>query len=54
VALARGQGRIDWVDPGTRVSFSEVVAKAQDLGVGRDPMNLCWWLSANIPGELVQ
>lgn len=26
-------GRIDWLDPGTRVSFSEVCEKARELGI---------------------
>lgn len=38
--LDRDQGQIDWLDPGTRVSFSEVWAKAEELGVNESPVTL--------------
>jgi hypothetical protein len=40
-AIKTGKGRIDWLDPGTRISWSEVLAKADELGIDtRDPVNL--------------
>lgn len=38
--LNAGQGRIDWLDEGTRVSWTEVVAKAEKLGVTLHPVEL--------------
>ena len=38
--LAAGNGRIDWIDPGTRVSFSEIWAKAEELGIEENPVTL--------------
>lgn len=32
-AVEAGTAPIDWADPGTRVAFSECVAKAQELGI---------------------
>jgi hypothetical protein len=39
-ALNSGQGRIDWLDAGSRVSFSEVSAKAEELGIKANPVDL--------------
>jgi len=38
-ALNKGEGKIDWVDPGTRVSWSEVVAYAETLGLQLSPLD---------------
>jgi hypothetical protein len=38
--LEAGNGRIDWLDKGTRVSWSEVWIKAQDLGINLGPAEL--------------
>jgi hypothetical protein len=32
-AIASGAARIDWLDTGTRVSWTEVVSKAEELGL---------------------
>lgn len=32
--------RIDWIDPGTRVAFSEVCAKAREKGIDSNVVNL--------------
>ena len=39
-ALEAGADRIDWVDPGTRVSFSEVCEKARELGLEMNVVEL--------------
>ena len=46
VALSEGHGRVDWLDPGTRVSWSEIIAKAESLGINRNPVNLRQWYHA--------
>jgi hypothetical protein len=38
--LAKGEGRIEWIDAGTRVSFSEVCEKADDLGLEMNVVEL--------------
>jgi hypothetical protein len=43
--LEAGDGRIDWIDAGTRVSFSEVSAKAGELGLPDDVVALRLWAS---------
>lgn len=47
-AIAAGNGRIDWLDPGTRVSWSEVFAKAHDLGMKCAPVELRITLSERL------
>lgn len=43
-AVKENRAPIDWIDPGTRVSWSEVVSKASDLGIVRSPADLrVWW-----------
>lgn len=32
-AINNGEGRIDWLDEGTRVSFSEIQEKANEFGI---------------------
>ena len=39
-AVKNGTARIDWIDEGTRVSFSEIVAKAEALGIDTNPVSL--------------
>jgi hypothetical protein len=46
-ALGEGKGRIDWIDPGTRVSWSEITTKAEQLGINRDMVDLRNWFNAN-------
>ena len=38
--VREGTARIDWLDPGTRVSWSEIVAKAEEFGIKSDPVTL--------------
>jgi hypothetical protein len=38
--LDAGNGRIEWIDPGTRVGFSEACAKAEELGIEADVVSL--------------
>lgn len=38
--ICEGKGRIDWLDYGTRVSFSEVCAKAAELGLDVSPVQI--------------
>jgi len=38
--VSAGTPRIDWLDPGTRVSWSEIVAKAEEFGIKSDPVTL--------------
>jgi hypothetical protein len=45
-AIKMGVGRIDWLDPGTRVSMTEIIAKAEEIGM--DPCKdilafRLWW-----------
>jgi hypothetical protein len=42
-----GAGKIDWIDPGTRVSWTEVVTKAEALGVARKGVDLRLWYEEN-------
>jgi hypothetical protein len=38
--LEAGEGKISWLNPGTRVSFSEVCAKAEELELSSNPVEL--------------
>lgn len=42
--IEQNRGRIDWIDPGTRVSFTEVWAKAEDLGIKMNVVEFRLWL----------
>jgi hypothetical protein len=43
-AVRDNTARIDWLDPGTRVSWTEMVAKAEELGIRKNPVALrSWW-----------
>lgn len=40
MAIENGTGRVDWLDCGTRVSWSEIVSKARDLGITDDVVTM--------------
>jgi hypothetical protein len=43
-AVKNGSAPIDWLDKGTRVAWSEIWNKAQELGIKRDVVDLrTWW-----------
>ena len=43
-AVAEGTGRIDWVVPEYRITWSEITAKAETLGIVRNVVEFrLWW-----------
>lgn len=42
-AIEDGSGKIDWLIPGYRVSFTEVIMKAEQLGIRMNPVDLRRW-----------
>jgi hypothetical protein len=45
-----GAGKIDWLDPGTRVSWTEITTKAEALGIARKGVDLRTWYDENKEG----
>lgn len=42
--VEKGEGRIDWIAPDYRVSWTEVLSKAEELGITMNPVNLRHWI----------
>ena len=43
-AVAQGTGKIDWLLPEYRVTWSEISAKAEELGIKRNVVDMrLWW-----------
>jgi len=36
-AIAHGIHNVDWLDPHTRVSYTDIASKATDMGIRADP-----------------
>jgi hypothetical protein len=51
-AVENGTGRIDWIVAAYRVSFSEIWAKAEQLGIPDDSVELRRWLARQKIGNL--
>ena len=49
--LREGEGQIDWIDPGTRVSWTEIVERARDLGITMNVVELRHWWDENKPKQ---
>jgi len=43
-AIEAGDGRIDWLDPGTRVSLTEVRSYAESVGIEMKAQDTIDWL----------
>lgn len=46
-AVKNSTARIDWIDPGTRISWTEILSKAEELGITtRNAVEMRqWWIN---------
>ena len=50
-AVQAGTAPIEWLDEGTRVSWTEIDAKVEQLGIRREPLEMrLWWRQQEILG----
>jgi hypothetical protein len=42
-AVKNGTAKIDWIVPEYRITWSEIMSKARDLGINDNIVDLRWW-----------